>query len=393
MPSDRADRADRAELAARLALLAVPRLEPARVIALIVAHGNARAACAALLRERDSVLADAARSEAVRERTKRALHAVESEGIQVIPFDDPRYPESLSVKLGVHRPPVLFAIGNLELLEMPTVGVVGCRHPSEYGLDIAEQIGDAVARAGGCVVSGLALGIDAAAHAAALAADGATIGVLGCGVDVYYPRRNLDLQRRIRLQGLLLSELLPGEPPRKHQFPYRNRIIAALSSVLVVVEAGEKSGALSTAEHAGNQGALVFAVPNAIDRPTMQGILRLYDDGVAPYTGLRTLLESAKLVGLGDAIPGDAETVEQRPAGVLPGRIWAQLGMQPQHVDSVASALGEPATDVLVTLLELELDGYVSQLSGARFVRRPAQPNKAVREHATATGARGMNES
>jgi DNA processing protein len=364
---------DRRELAARLALHAVPGLPPGQVIALIEALGSARAACDALAAEAGPAIAAAACTPAVRERTRRALHAVEAEQLHVLSFDDPAYPARLGERLNEFRPPLLFARGDLALLQLKGVAVVGCRAATEYGLDIAEQIGDAVARAGGCVVSGVALGIDAAAHAAALDAGGPTIGVLGCGVDVYYPRRNQALQARIARSGLLLSELLPGEPPRKHQFPYRNRIIAALCDTVVVVEAGEKIGALSTAEHAGVQGATVFGVPNAMDRPGMQGILKLYDDGVAPFTGVRTLLQSAGLIGLAEPVPGADRPVEHAPPGAVPARIWAALGSRPLHVDRLAAAAAMPPTAVLVTLLELELDGYVSQVGGGRFIRRRQQ--------------------
>jgi DNA processing protein len=254
---------------------------------------------------------------------------------------------------------------------------VGSRAATEYGLDMAERIGDGVARAGGCVLSGVALGIDAAAHTAALDAGGATIGVLGCGVDVFYPRRNMALQTRIARHGLLLSEQLPGEPPRKHLFPWRNRIIAALSSVIVVVEAAETSGAISTANHGADCGVDVCAVPNPVDRPTAQGILRLYADGVRPFLGVRTLLEDAGLRGDAEAA-GQGEDVQHAPAGELPARVWSQLAATPRHVDAVAAGAGLPATEVLVALLELELDGYAVQLGGGRFARRrgPAPRNR-----------------
>jgi DNA processing protein len=370
-------RSARAELAARLALLAVPRLKHDTLIALIEDHGSARAVCDALPRLVPADIAAGARSDAVRERTRRSLHAVETQGIRVVPFDDPAYPQLLTDRLGRIRPPVLFAIGDMGLLELTAVAVVGSRAATEYGLDMAERIADGVARAGGCVLSGVALGIDAAAHTAALDAEGATIGVLGCGVDVFYPRRNMALQARIARHGLLLSEQLPGEPPRKHLFPWRNRIIAALSGVIVVVEAGETSGAISTANHGGDCGVDVCAVPNPVDRPTAQGILRLYADGVRPFLGVRELLEDAGLQGDAEAGAGGRD-VEHAPAGDVPARVWSQLGATPRHVDLVAAAAGLPVTDVLVTLLELELDGYAVQLGGGRFARRkrPAPRNR-----------------
>jgi DNA processing protein len=361
---------DRAELAARLALLAVPRLKHDVMIGLIEQQGSARAVCAALPKLLPE-LVEGARSHAVRERTRRALQAVEAQRIRVIPFDDPAYPARLTERLGKLRPPLLFAIGDMAMLAPTGVAVVGCRAATEYGLDVAEQIAHAVARAGGCVVSGVALGIDAAAHTAALDAGGCTIGVLACGVDVFYPRRNMDLQARIARSGLLISEQLPGEAPRKHLFPWRNRIIAALSRVIVVVEAGERSGAISTANHGADFGVDVCAVPHAIDRPNAQGILRLYAEGVRPFAGVRALLEDAGLAGLA-AGAGAADDVERAPPGPLHGRVWSALGATPKHVDSVAASAGMPPVEVLVVLLELELGGYAQQVGGGRFMRTRA---------------------
>jgi DNA processing protein len=369
---------DRREVAARLALLAAPRLNAATVISLTERHGSGRAALDHLRSDCGVEVADGLRSPAVRERVVRALAAIESQGLRVLPFDDPAYPPLLRARLDGATPPLLFARGNLAALQIPGIAAVGCRHASEYGLDIAEQIGGATARAGACLVSGVALGIDAAAHSAALDADGTTIGVLGCGVDVYYPRRNTMLQDRIASCGLLLSELLPGEPPRRHQFPHRNRIIAALSCGVVVVEAGVKSGALSTALHAMEQGVPLFAVPNAINRPNVQGILGLFEDGVPAYTGVRTLLESCGVIGVGESVPERDMEAEYAPVGALNGRVWAALGGEAMHADGIARAAGISAPDALVTLLQLELDGQVVQQAGGRFSRRRQSRNRSV---------------
>jgi DNA processing protein len=361
--------AERRDLAAWIALLAVPGLRGEQLIDIVTSAGSARAAFDALGDAYGPGMAAAARSDAVRERARRALAAVEADGLHVVCFNDAIYPARLTDRLHRYRPPVLFARGDLALLDRTCVSVVGCRAASEYGLDVAGELGDAIARAGGCVVSGVALGIDAAAHEAALDAGGATIGVLGCGVDVFYPRRNMQLQLRIGAHGLLLAEQLPGEPPRKFQFPYRNRIIAALAEAVVVVEAGARSGALSTAEHAGVAGIDVFAVPNAIDRPNAAGIVQLYRNGVFPYTGTRDLLESVRLVGIGEPEAGMASAVEQPPADPGAARIWTQLERRGQHPDRIAAAAGVPVRDALVTLLQLELDGFAVQLPGGRYAR------------------------
>lgn len=360
---------ERAELTAQLTLLATPRLPQTTVLRLLETCETAREACTRLRSVCGAGIAAAARSPEVRERVERALAAVDTGRIHVIAWSDPLYPELVRLRLGAFAPPFLFARGALELLAAPGIAVVGCRAASEYGLDIAEQIGGGVARAGGCVVSGLALGIDAAAHSAALEAGGTTTAVLGCGIDVLYPRQNTALQKRIARDGLLLSELLPGEPPRSYQFPHRNRIIAALSAAVVVVEAGEKSGAVTTGNHAASQGVPVYAVPNAIHLPNAQGIVSLFRDGAHVYTGLRDLLESTGLIRLGDAVPLDLFQ-ESPPANAVHARLWNALDTGPLHADALAQAAGIAPTAALVALLELELDGRVRQLPGQRFERR-----------------------
>jgi DNA processing protein len=362
---------DRAEVAALLALLAAPRLPQHRVLELLRSYGDARAAFAALGRDCGAEVAQHARGADVRRRVQRALYTIETSDIQVVPHADELYPARLHESLGDAAPPVLFARGDLDVLRRPGIAVVGCRGATEYGLDVAEQIGAGVARAGGCIVSGLARGVDAAAHEAALDAGGTTIAVLGCGVDVYYPQQNMRLQDRIAEAGLLLSEFLPGDSPRKHRFPHRNRIIAALSRAVVVVEAGDRSGALNTAEHAMTMGTPTWGVPNALDRPTMQGIRELYRDGVPPFTGVRDLLETSGVIMVGGGPDLDPPPAPDPPAGDRHARIWAALGSQPAHVDGIAAAARVPASDALATLLELELDGRARQLPGSRFSLPP----------------------
>jgi DNA processing protein len=362
------------DLASLLTLLATPGLPDWRVLELLTAHGTPRAALDSLAQECGVRLAADARSASVQRRVERALHAVEAEGIAAVPFGTPGYPSGLVHNLGPAAPPLLFARGDLGVLQRPGIAVVGSRAASEYARDVAEEIGTAIARAGGCVISGLARGVDAATHAAALDAGGTTVAVLGCGVDVYYPQDNMRLQDRIAGDGLLVSEFLPGEGPRKYRFPHRNRIIAALSRAVVVVEAGRTSGALGTASHAMERGIATFAVPNAVDHPGMQGILGLYRDGVLPFTGTRDLLESTGLLPLGqepamEPLPADDG---RGPVGTMPPfheRILGVLRRQPAHVDAIAAEAGMTASAALAALLELELDGLVRQVPGGRFGR------------------------
>ena len=361
--------AEHAELAALLTLLATPRVTGPHIIAGIGKYGSA---CETLARLRSDVgapAASAARSDTVRAHVDAALATLDAQRIHVIRHDDALYPDLMRLRLAEHAPPALFARGRLELLAAHNIAVVGCRRATSYGLDVAEEIGAGIARAGGCVVSGVALGIDAAAHTAALEAGGATIGVLGTGLDIHYPPQNRALQDRIARDGLLLSELLPGTRPRRHTFPHRNRIIAALSSAVVVVEAGERSGAITTAHHAAAQGTNVWCVPNLIYEPNMQGNLILLREGALTYTGLRDLLEEVGLVPLGDRAPADLFD-ESPPDDAVHARVWGVLGRKAEHADAIAARAGLTTSGALVALLELELDGRVRQLPGQRFERR-----------------------
>jgi DNA processing protein len=367
--------ADPRELAGRLGLLATPGLSHRRVLDLLERTGSALAAYELLERECGRDVAAAARSEAVRRRVRRALATVHRDGIHVVGHDDAAYPRVLHQCLRTEAPVLLFARGRIELLAAASVAVVGCRNATEYGLDIAGQIGAGVARAGGCVVSGVARGIDAAAQTAALDAGGPSIGVLGCGVDVYYPRENVVLQDRLAEEGLLISELLPGEPPRRHQFPHRNRIIAALSRAVVVVEAGERSGAVTTANHAAERGVEVFGVMNAMHLSSVQGVLDLLRDGARPFTGVRDLLEDVGLVRLGEAEPAPPPETSI-PVGGLHGRVWQALDVEPVQVDQLAGATRLPVARLLAVLLELELDGYARQFAGQRFARVPRRSGR-----------------
>jgi DNA processing protein len=355
------------EVRARLVLLAAPGLSAPAVLELLRTHGSGRAALAALTRPGTS---SPSRNPEVIARVDRTLRGVAEEGIGLVWFDDERYPERLRLRLDDYAPPLLFARGDVALLDTTSIAVVGCRAASNYGLDVAAELGAAIGQAGGCVVSGVARGIDAAAQEAVLEVGGTSIGVLGCGIDVFYPRENTRLQERLAVSGLLLSEFFPGAPPLKHHFPYRNRIIAALSCAVVIVEGTEKSGAVKTAEHALQQGVAVYAVPNALDQPNFQGNRALIRDGAHVYTGARDLLETLGLIGVGEALPHTTDSAA-RPPDALHGRIWDRLSTSGRHVDDVAADAGLQTTSALVALLEMELDGRVRQLPGNRFARAP----------------------
>jgi DNA processing protein len=232
------------------------------------------------------------------------------------------------------------------------VAVVGARAPSAYGRRVARELGGALARRGLVVVSGLARGIDAEAHEGALAAGGVTVAVQGRGPDDVYPRAHRELAARIARAGAVVSELPPGAPPRPAHFPLRNRLIAGLAACVVVVEARERSGSLSTARHALDQGSEVLAVPGPIHAPTSRGTNRLLVDGARPCLGIDEIL-----VALGTP----ARRPRRRPPPEAGSPLLAALEDEPATPDELARRLGRPPQTLARELLELELEGAVAR--------------------------------
>lgn len=248
-------------------------------------------------------------------------------------------------------PRQVYARGMLLTAEPPAVAIVGTRTASPYGLRVTRAIATACARAGVCVISGLARGIDGAAHRAALDAGGRTVAVLGTGPDIYYPRGHRTLQEVIARDGLLLSEHAPGETGHRGAFPRRNRLIAALADITVVVEAGEGSGALITSEHATELGRTVACVPNAIDVVTARGSNALLKDGATPIlspTDVLALLDMQPAPAHGPVLDGDA------------ARCWDALQQGAIDVSTIAQQSGLPARLVNASLAMLEIDGLVT---------------------------------
>lgn len=262
-----------------------------------------------------------------------------------------------------HPPESLYVEGTLTEGDRTAVAVVGARRASPYGLAVAEWLGRELAGAGVTVVSGLARGIDAAAHRGALAGGGRTIAVLGCGVDVTYPPEHASLARAITGSGALLSEYPPGTPPLKYQFPRRNRLISGLSLGVVVVEGREDSGALITADCALEQGREVFAIPGPVFAQTSVLPHRLLQQGAKLVTRIEDIFEELRLPPPG--APG-------RSAPELHGveaAVYANLSLEPRHIDDLAAACRLPVAEVGRALLVLEMGGIVRALAGQRFVR------------------------
>jgi DNA processing protein len=284
-------------------------------------------------------------------------------GARLITWDDSTYPANLRQ---IHDPPpFLFVLGELQAGDRLAVAIVGSRGVSAYGRRIARELAVGLVRQGVVVVSGLARGTDAEAHWSVLRAGGRTIAVLGSGIDVVYPSEHHALARAIAKQGAVVSELWMGTKPDAENFPARNRIISGLSLGTVIVEATEKSGSLITARFAAEQGREVFAVPGVVGEHT-RGTHRLIRDGARLTEGIDDILEEIAPHLL--HAPGGRAQIELSPREET---VFAALGTDAVHIDTIIARLGIAAGDVLPILLNLELKGAVQQLPGKFFVALP----------------------
>jgi DNA processing protein len=292
---------------------------------------------------------------------ERELAAVAAEGGVMLLPGDADFP-ALVMPLE-DQPLCLSAVGDLALLHRPAVAIVGSRDHSGYGRDVCDSIASRAAAAGLVVVSGMARGLDAVAHEAALRVGGGTIAVLGNGLGTIYPASNRRLYRQVRERGLLLTESPCGARPNEGSFPRRNRIIAALARVTVVVEAAANSGALITATVANDLSRDVMAVPGPITSPRSVGTNRLIQNGAYPLLGIEDLLAR---------FPEASATARQAPtAASLPGPLEARqlrrLAASPAHVDDLSRTLDAAPGEVLAALATLEVQGLVRQEPGMLF--------------------------
>ncbi len=292
----------------------------------------------------------------------RYWDTLQSKDIQVLTWLDEQYPRLL--REIDQSPPVLYVRGGLNISDEIAVAVVGTRRVTKYGRQVAEEIAIGLAQNGVTVVSGLARGVDSIAHQAALEAGGRTIAVLGSGVDKIYPPEHRRLAERIIAQGALLSDYPPGTQPDATNFPPRNRIISGLSLAVVVVEAGEKSGALITASFAADQGRDVFAVPGYIHAPQSLGTNRLIQKGAYPYMGVADLLETLNLT-----VRVQQNFARQSlPTDANEARLLEQLSDQPMHVDELARLCAMPVAQVSSILAMLELKGLARAVGGMSYI-------------------------
>lgn len=359
-----------AELEARLRLHCLPELGPRRFRKLLSAFDSASAALSAPASAWRSLglplaCSEARRSPEIRERARLALEWLQVPGQHLMMWDEPSYPALLAEL--ADAPPLLFVAGDPRLLERPQLAMVGSRRASRPGLDTAHSFARSLARGGFVVTSGLALGIDGAAHQGALDADGHTVAVLGTGLQCLYPARHKRLARDIvERGGALVSELPLDSPPQAANFPRRNRIISGLSLGVLVVEASPSSGSLITARLAAEQGREVYAIPGSIHHPGAKGCHQLIRDGATLVESIEHILEALR--GW-QQVPFAEHASTASPGATHP--LLALLYAAPHSSEALAHAAGRPLPEVLAALTELELDGLVACEAGLWVGRKP----------------------
>ncbi len=291
----------------------------------------------------------------------RVMDDIRKKDIQVLTWRDDKYPARLMEI--TQPPPVLYLKGSYELEDAWAVAVVGTRHITAYGRQVAEEIGRFLGSHGITVVSGLARGVDAIAHTTALEAGGRSLAVLGSGVDRIYPPENRQLADKLCEAGGLLSDYAPGTPPESANFPPRNRIISGLSLAVVVVEAGLESGAMITAAFAAEQGRDVFAVPGNIHAPQSVGTNHLVHEGAHPLLDPHEILSALELTCVEEKIA----TRRSIPADPTESRLLAEMGLEPLHADELSTRLDLPIEVVSAALTVMELKGMVRQVGGMSY--------------------------
>jgi DNA processing protein len=358
------------EAEAYIALNMVPKIGPIRVRRLLEAFGSPTAVLAAPLERLRAVqglgpeAAQSVRNWESQVDLEGELRLVQEHGAKVLTPASPDYPALLRE---IHDPPtVLYILGHILERDRHAIGVIGTRKPSHYATDCAKKLSYQLAYAGVTVVSGLARGVDTAAHQAALAAKGRTIAVLGSGLLELYPPENKALAEKIATSGAVVTEFSMRVKADRQTFPMRNRIISGCSFGVLVVEAGASSGALISANQAGEQGRSIYAVPGRIDNPNAIGSNRLIQQG-------------AKLVASAADILDDMGILFAEKPNLVPARgpdlegneltVHTALGSDETHIDALVERTGLPSHTVSSVLFALELKKLVRQLPGSRFVR------------------------
>jgi DNA processing protein len=375
-----------ADLRDYLALALVPNLGPVRTAALLRRFGSPTAvlqATPAQLRSVPQIGAKLAADFVAAFRTVNVdaeLQLIESHNIRLLPLGHPNYPPPLAAI--PDPPPLLYLRGELTSADTNAVAIVGTRYGTAYGRRTAEKLAAGLAQAGCTVISGLARGIDGAAHKGTLEANGRTVAVLAGGLARIYPPEHTDLAERIVQHGCLISETPMTMAPQPGMFPARNRIISGLARCVVVVEAGYRSGALITVNHAAEQGREVFAVPGPIDSPASAGCLELIRDGAKLVRSAEDILDDLRGIAPLDPSPVSTRERRQIPASLQPAtelcppqnldplqqRIWDALD-SPKYGDELARLVGRPVSELTQVLMVLEIKKVIRRLPGNRYER------------------------
>jgi DNA processing protein len=304
----------------------------------------------------------------VLEQAEKDIEFLTKTDISVLTYKDDGYPRFL---LQIHSfPPILYMKGSFQESDENAIGIVGTRKPSPYGLTMAKTLAAGLVQRGVTVVSGLAKGIDTISHQSALEEKGRTIAVLGCGIDVDYPRGSVELKEKIKLNGAVITEFPVGTYPAPFNFPVRNRIISGLSLGIVVVEAAEKSGALITADYALQQDREVYAVPGPVTLETSKGPNRLIKQGAKLVESVDDIIE--EVLPQSSISKAEKLLAHSVPAVDLPDnekRCLEQIGIEPVHIDLVIEKTGLSSQEVSISLLTLELEGIITQVAGKRYQR------------------------
>lgn len=360
------------DIEALLKLIMIPGMGSMRIRKLMARFKSPQAVLRASLKDLvtvngiDEKLATTIKQFKEEDEVKKQIQRIEKYGAKIVTFWDETYPENL--KHIYDPPPLLFVRGELKPEDKNSLAIVGTRQPTDYGKLITEKFTAELVRYGFTIVSGLAYGIDTLAHTTALNKGGRTLAILGSGVDIIYPSMNNNLARRIESSGAIISEFPMGTKPDKMNFPRRNRIICGLTLGTLVIEAGERSGALITAAMALEQNREVFAIPGNIDSPKSVGTNQLINQGAKLVSSVEDILEELE-PHLERAKRINQQRIAQLNLSNEEKALLNILSNEPKHIDVIAQQTGKSTSQVLAILLSLELKDLVKQLSGKMFIR------------------------
>ncbi len=347
----------------------VPGIGPMRLTALLAICGSIEAAWKASIQQMQQAGLDRRSQENLLEIRRtidlaKEWQRIEQSDVTVLTWDDAEYPSNLR-EIDA-PPPVLYVRGTLSAADAVAIAIVGTRRASAYGREVAHMSATEFAHNQVTVVSGLALGIDAIAHKAAIEAGGRTVAVLGSGVDQLYPAQNRELAELIINHGAVISEYPLGTRPEANNFPPRNRIISGLSRGIVVVEAGVQSGSLITATFAAEQGRDVFAVPGSILHPGSIGCNQLIREGAVPFLSVNDVLDHLDLA----RFTIQYAVRQSTPSDPLESELLSNLSHEPRHIDELVRRLSWSSAQVSSTLTMMELKGMIRQIGGMNYVIR-----------------------